>query len=401
MTFGLDRREALKLTMAAEEVVSHLAELADGTEFDLTISAAGWCVLADFSFVVNPSELWAMNLVAKEEIGVGKSMEHLGLLLASKMVDGFSIKLEGKVVHLEMRQDRNYPRITPVPIEINHSKGKKSIESQPEAAVIKEACRQVLGLYPAHLIHEAFYTPGKVVDMVAQGDLDLAVAVDETGDLAGMISWRSPSDKSISFSGPYLFVKDDTVAELLETHLLNTVARSRAASLYSNLATPEICSQNFETLGQLEYTQANNEVVDFPVWFRHLSEDSGVAIWAHPALRGFLEQTYNRLVLMRRIRETDTSGETLPGKSVFSARLRPELKEATLTPMVVGSDVAEMVALHAQTLRQDGYINVFFHLDLAFGWQAAMGGALVDNGFIPKLILPHGGRSDIVVLQHV
>ncbi len=398
--FGLGRDKTLKLVMAAEEIVSHLAGTAGGTEIDLALSNGGWCVVADFSFMADPSGLWAMNLAAREDVVTEKSMDHLGLLLASRMVDGFSVNLNGKVVHLKLRQDLDYPVMEPKPVEPGHAKGKISILNSPEAALIKEACILASALYPAHLIHESFHRPGKVVDMVAGGDVSVAVAVDATGALAGMIGWRSPSESSVSFSGPYVFLDGPNVAGALETHLLNTVARTSAASLFSDLATADLVTGNFEALGHLIFIQSDEKPTELGVWFRHLREDTGIAVWAHPAMRQFLERTYDRLVLMRTIRETNGHGEALPERSVFSARLRPELREATLSLMVAGSDVADAVSRHVEVLKRDGYLNLFFHLDLAFGWQAAIGGALMDNGFVPRLVLPHGGASDMVVFQH-
>jgi hypothetical protein len=103
---------------------------------------------------------------------------------------------------------------------------------------------------------------------------------------------------------------------------------------------------------------------------------------------------------MRAIRETDGAGEKLPEKSVFSARLRPELHEASLAPMVVGGDMEEVTVSYVKSLRKDGYSNIFFHLDLAYGWQAVMSEVLMQNGFSPKMVLPHAAKSDVVVFQY-
>jgi len=401
LALGLGQAKALRLTMAAEEIVSHLIETAAGVEIKLSLSARRWCVVADFSFVANPSDLWAMNLVAKENVGAEKSLDHLGLMLASRMADGFSVRLEGKTVHLELRQDHAYPSIESQSIEPGVLKGKLAIIENPEPALIKEACALVVNTYPTYLTHQAFFTPGKVVDMVAEGDLSLVICMDEIGAIAGLISWRSPSEKSVSFSGPYVFAGNGDVAELLESHLLNYVSRTKAVSLFSDLATDDMTTQNYESLGHLDFMQADDQSMALGVWFRHLREDMGGAVWTHPSVREFLDKAYDRLVLMRTVRDVESAGESLPENSVFSARLRPELKEAILSPMVVGANVDGLVKRHVECLIKDGYQNIFFNLDLALGWQASMGGVLLDNGFIPKILLPHGGISDVVVFQHV
>lgn len=398
--FGLERAKALRLTMAAEELVSHLAETAGGVEIDLTVVPGGWCVRADFSFVADPSELWAMNLAAREDIGAGKSMDRLGLLLAARMSDGFVVRIDGAKVHLELRQDRVYQAVTPRPVTHARAADPVVIADNPEPALIREACALAVDRYPAHLIPEPYFTPGKVADMAASGDLRLAVAVDGAGALAGLMSWRSPSERSVGFCGPYLFLEGGATAEALETRLLGAVARTRAVSLFSDLATPDLNSMNYETMGRIFFSRPEREAVELDMWFRHLREDSGGAVWAHPVMRSFLEDAYDRLVLMRVIREADGSGESLPARSVLSARLRPELGTATLAPMVAGRDAAQVVADHVRALSRDGYRNIFFHLDLAYGWQAAMAGALAENGFAPRLVLPDAGKSDVAVFQH-
>ncbi|QJB57037.1 hypothetical protein [Pseudodesulfovibrio sp. zrk46] len=398
--FELDAAKSLRLTMAAEEIVSHLVQTARGTEVKVSLSTRRWCVLADFSFEANPSDLWAMNLAAKERVGGEQSIEHLGLLLASRMVDGFSIRLQGKIVHLELRQDHAYPTIEAQPGTQGKLTGALSIAENPEPALIKEACTLAVNNYPAYLINQVLFTPGKVVDMVAQGDLDMAICVDEIGTLAGIMVWRSPSEKSVSFSGPYILTGESEVADLLEQHLLSIVSRTQAVSLFSDLATPDMTPLNYEHLGRLDFTQADNQDKALDIWFRHLREDMGAAVWTHPTVRTFLEETYDRLVLMRTIREVDNAGEGVPDNSVFSAQLRPELKEAVLSPMVVGADVSEAVKSHLDCLKQDGYENILFHLDLAYGWQASMGGVLCEHGFSPTILLPHGGISDVVVFRH-
>ncbi|MUM76622.1 hypothetical protein GKC30_03125 [Pseudodesulfovibrio sp. F-1] len=409
--FGLDRGKALRLTMAAEELLSHLAETSAGVAVDLTLTPGGWCVRADFSFVADPSDLWAMNLAAREDIGPGRSMDRLGLLLAARMSDGFEIRLDGRVVHLELRQDHAYEAVTPRPVRAADARGEVRVVDDPEPALIREACALAVDHYPAHLVNETFFTPGKAVQMADRGDMTVALAVDGTGAPAGLMTWRSPSERSVGFCGPYVFVRGGGTAGKLEEWMFAAVARTRAVSLFSELATADLTAENYELLGRLPLGRpglrgampadgAGQEGVELDILFRHLREDSGRAVWTHPALRPFLEAAYDQLVLMRDIREVDHAGADLPERSVFSARLRPELGIATLAPMVAGRDADQAVADHVRTLTHDGYRSILFRLDLAHGWQAALAGSLVRGGFAPRLVLPDAGKSDMVVFLH-
>jgi hypothetical protein len=400
LAFKMPRERALCLVMAAEEILAYLAQVSPGAEIRMTVSPEGWCLRVDFSFMAAPSDLWVINLAAGREARAGQTVEHLGLLLASRMVDGFAVRLKGQSVHLQLRLDYPYPVIEPQPAQSGTVQGRVKIVDAPEPALIKEACAAVVNLYPLHLIDSACFMPGKVVDMVAAAATDMIVALDEQSQLAGMMSWRFPSQGSIGFSGPYIFAEGGEVAEQLEMHLLQRVGRSPAESLFSDLATEQLVCENFEPLGQVDFIQADGRTVPLNAWFRLLKEDTGAAVWCHPDIAKFLNQAYSDLCLMRTVRTVDSAGETLPERSVFSVQLRPELKEAVLRPMVVGNDAAQSLTHQVDALREDAYRNIFFHLDLAYGWQAALGGALMKNGFEPRLVLPRGGTGDVVVFQY-
>lgn len=400
LVFGMPQERVMRLVMAADEIVSYLAQTAPGEAIKMTVAPGGWCVRVDFSFVATPSDLWVINFATGKKARSGQIIDNLGLLLASRMMDSFSVKLHGREVHLELRLDYPYQSIERQEARFGTVSGPVKILDEPEAALIQKACAAAVNLYPPHLVHSAFYTPGKAADMVACGALDMLVAVDGQGQLVGMMSWFSPSEHSLSFSGPYVFATGGPVAEALEMRLLQRVGRGPAESLFSDLATEHLLCENFEPLGQLDYRQNDGQVARFDVWFRLLKEDAGATVWGHPGIVDFLKKTYADLCLMRTIRTVDVAGEMRPERSVFSARLKPKRKEAVLVPLIVGNDVAQSLGMQVAALREDDYHNIFFHLDLAYGWQAGMSGALLENGFRPRLLLPGGGTGDVVVFQH-
>lgn len=396
--FGLDPGRTMMLTLAVEEIVVHLAGLSPGTRMDFRLVPGGWHVRAEFSFKADPSDLWAMNLVTRTD--TQEEMDHLGLLVASRAVDDFTLRHEGDTLHLTLRKDRDYAIVTPAPTAPVETRGELSITWNPEPELIKIACVKALGCYTPDAVPHAFFTPGKVVDMVRQRDMHMAVAMDRTGAPVGMICRRTPSEQGISFSGPYVFANDDRVGAFLTTHLINTVARTRAMGLFSDPATPSLSTKNFESLGHLSITHKDGGRTEQGVWYRHLKEDMGASVWAHRAYADFLEQAYRQQILMRDLKIIEGPGEQLPERSVFSAQLRPAAGKATLFPMVTGTDAGHCIARHVEILHQENFADIFIHIDLAHGWQAAMGQAVMDNGFTPRLVLPYGGKSDILVFQH-
>ncbi len=393
--FGLDRAGTDRLTIAVEEVVMHLARISPGIDIHLQIIPGGWHVAAALSFAADPSGLWAMNLTAAPVKGDDPDLDHLGLVLASRLVDRFDLNLEGSQVHLTLRKDLYYPQVTPVPGQRISPRGRLTLMADPDPDLIKAACIQALGLYRPEHLHQAFSTPGKLADMVARGDIAMAVALTPTSELAGAICWQGRS--GITFFGPYAFDQDRASARRLMDFLMGQVARTDASALVSGRATPDLPSGDFESLGTYG---SGAKTLETPVWYRHLGEDPGTSVWSHPDLFPFVEKAYKALWLMRRIRTVTDLGEQRPERSVLSARLRPEVSEALLTPLVGGRDMAACLKCHVDTLRNEGYDRILFQTDLGSGWQAALAGPALDTGFKPRLVVPHGGRSDLLVFQH-
>lgn len=395
---GLDPQKTGRLTMAVEEIVMHLAGSTPGTAVFLEIIPGGWHVSARLSFTADPSDLWAMNLCAGARVTVDPDLTHLGLVLASRMTDRFSICLEGGTVRLTLRQDLAYPSVvpesgTPMPEE----EGLR-IEAAPDASLVKAACISALGLYGPEDLHQSFFKPGQMADMVARKDMEMAVALTRSGEPAGTICWQGRGGRGLTFFGPYTFQAGSRCAALLTEHLIQRAARTSALGLFSGRSTADLPETDFECLGTL--APGTGGGLERSVWYRHLGEDPGTSVWSHPDLVSFLEDRYRALVLMRQIRTVQDLGEDLSERSVISARLRPRLSEAVLTPLVGGRDMAGCLANHVHTLTKEGYQTLLLQLDLAHGWQASLAGAAMSAGFKARMVLPYGGTSDLVVFQY-
>lgn len=393
--FGLDKKSTSRLTMAVEEIVMHLADTAPGTAIHLEIIPGGWHVRARLSFSTDPSGLWAMNLCAGARVSEDPEFSHLGLVLASRMTDRFSIRLKGGGIELTLRQDLFYPPVETKPGKALVQKGALSIDPDPDPSLVKEACIRAAGLYAPRDLHQTFFKPGKLADMVARQDMTMAVALASSGEVAGAVCWQAGAGRSLRFFGPYTFETGGRCAALLTEHLIQRAARTSALGLFSGRATLDLPRTDFECLGSLDVAHG-----EMKIWYRHLGEDPGTSVWSHPDLVPFLEKQYRSLVLMRQIRPTEDMGEALPDRSVISTRLRPRLSEAVLMPLVGGRDMAGCLANHVSTLTGEGYTTILLQLDLAQGWQAALAGIALNSGFNPRLVLPYGGTSDLVVFQH-
>jgi hypothetical protein len=400
--FDLAPAKMLRLTMGVEELLLHLAGTLPGREISITIRAGSTFVAVEAEFESVGTDLSALNITASAG-GDGHDMSAaMPLLLASRMTDGFHVeRFKGKT-RILLKVDRVYPEIKAPPAVRRDVHGELSIVHASEPAMIMDACTATRGLYPPHQIPVWFKTPGKVADMVAAGEINMLFGVDASDAICGMICWEAPSEGSAAFFGPYSLADAKAVSGRLMEEMTMTLGRTSAKIVFSNIATEDMSQHGFERLGEVKYHAAEGDGASvLPVWYRQLREDFGASVWAHGDLVPYLEKKYDEHVLMRDIRPTGNMGERVADASVFATRLSRELSEVVLRPMLNGNNNAVNLKRHVETLRREGFKNIFFFIDLSLGWQAALGADLLANNFIPVLLLPHGGQSDVVMFQYV
>lgn len=397
--FKLSPAKTTKLTMSAEEVLTHLATITEGTEIRIEIHDYGWCISTTFSFVLDPSDLWAMNYVTKEDLLSEESEQHLGMMLTAKMSDSFSIKLEGHTVILELIQEQVYPVITPKPADSSVFKAPFSIVENPDPFLIEQACMHAISRYQSHELKPLFFTPEKVIELCKQNQLQILIAIDKVGQTAGMICWQQGSHTFIRFYGPYLFSEDKEIAELLERQFLQKIARSSAIAVFADTYTKDLIQDNYERIGTLKQYCQMNGMIERGQWLRQIKEDTESSVWCSPLLLNFLEETYDELALMRHIKEI-SSAKFDATRSVITTDLTPQLRTAQLTPMVGGIDIEQNIQIHTESLLQNQYEVILFNIDLGYSWQANIAESLIKSNFKPKVLLPSGGKSDVVVFQY-
>lgn len=400
--FGLDQAKTLRLVHCAEELLLFLAS-AEAGEIETIIRPISTGVEIGFSFVSAGVDLTALNLVsALKEDGEDVDLTSLPLLLASRMTDGFRVGLEGRRMEIVLQVDKAYPEPQLLPVERVQVQGRPTLSETGDAGSLFEACSAIAELYPAHLAPVWCASPGRTADLIRAGDLSAIEARDLGGRLCGIIFWTMRSEQSVTFFGPYDFSTDGSVAEALVTALLQAVGRTPAKTIFSSLATEPLDVHGFELLAELPYQLGDSpEPILHPAWGRMLQEDFGALAWTHEAFDDFLRDRYDSLELVRDLRPASDFGEAIPRGSVIGARLTPGLSEAFLHPELNGMDMGDNIARHVCSLTSAGYRNIFFEIDLAKGWHAAMGGYLRQCGFQPELLLLHGGQSDTLIFRHV
>jgi hypothetical protein len=401
---GLGRRENIRFQLTVEEFFCYLVQIADGTNPIRTVLTGNRHQLrVAISFAATTLSLGALNASAVTTIDVdGEPSRDMGLLLASKVADRFHITHEGQTNFcLEAEVDKVYPPApacsSPVAFRPPYKAGLCRDPGQ-----LGHAAALAASVYPAWYCPASFQTPGKFADMVEDGQKTCVAAFDAAGEVAGLLCWSPCGKTGLHFSGPFVFTPPadaGQVAALLTDRFLEAVARESRDIVFSQRATPDAPPGYFESLGALTLV-GKEGTYQQPVLYRHLREDAGTAVWCHAALEDFLREAYDNLAMCRDILPAEPPAVRERKQSLLSTTLDHKKNLAELWPLLDGEDMAANLASHVRAFTDKGIDNILFYMDLSHAWEAALAGDLLQAGFTPRLVLPHGGHGDVVVFQY-
>ncbi|WP_157818064.1 ATP-binding protein [Candidatus Thiodictyon syntrophicum] len=395
---GLGDREALSLTLAAEEIFIYLAEgAASDQDLRIECQGGGHEVTVIFTAPSHTLDLRAFNITSRSITGDDEPSAELGLLIAARMVDRLRFSQQGGEFHLAMSKDRAYPAADATPFPIPDAGPAVTIK-EPDAAELHLLLQRIQAL-PSGRLPAEFATTGKVVDMAAAGVYQAAVAVDAAANPGGGLLWRRQGDRLVECYGPYLFGQSATIARRLLDRLLGSLAKSRAVGLLCRYPAPDLPADYFEALGTLHHQAPDGSVTEIPAYYRQLIEDAGAIAWCHPEVQPFLTSEYRRLAFARTQVPLASSGAMVDPYSVLTAAFNRPAGEVTLRPLWWGADALANLSAHVRVLRQEGFYDLFFEMDLGQAWQGHFTPALLATGFRPRLILPNAGQGDTLVFQ--
>jgi hypothetical protein len=399
LVFGMQGKDALALTLAAEEVFNYLCARTDVKEGMRTVCKNGiYYVQIDFIFPCSNLDLRAFNLAADLDLEDDSQLEEMGLLIAARSVDRLFISDEpGRSMILTLYKEKSYPAIEAQASRTVEERTRFSIKP-PDNEDLKSFCRLAVATLGDTGGLPPFMTyPGKFVDMIRSGEYEAALAFDERQAVAGGIVWRARARKTVELYGPYLLAKAEGMPEALIEHCLEQTGRSEAVGIINRSGAADLGKQYFEELGTVVNYQTDGLAQKATAYYRQLCEDPGQRIWAPMDLLPYLQSEYQRLFLPRDIRVVSNMGEHSNRHSVFSAELGS--KQAILRPLLSGEDAAANLTRHLQLLSREKVLNIFFEMDLGIAWHAGMIPALLEQGFKPCLILPYAGQGDLLLMQ--
>jgi len=402
---GLGKSEALALTLAAEEVFSHLCRVVppEAGWIEIRCSGGGYYVRTDFVFPTADLNLRAFNITATVSLADDTEMEQMGLLLASRFVDRFQLDREdGQRLKLTLIKEKAYPMLQAEGVAAPVEPFESFTVRPPDSGELKLLAELAHEHYRDQVVPDALNYPGKLLDMVGGGEYQAAVAVGPSGAIGGGTFWHWTGARAVEWFGPYLFDRnrDARISTALLESCIGAIARSPAVVLINRFPTSEFPRQDFEYLGSVSNHAEDGAVSHRDAWARLMQEDLGSVVWAHPQLHDFLRKEYDRLVLPREIRLVTKQGEKRSPRSVLLSTFDRLQGNVTLQPIWPGDDFEENLVQHMDLFRKEGILDVFFAMDLGQSWEAEFSPGLLQNGFRPCIILPYAGRvGDLVLFQ--
>lgn len=402
---GLGAAEARRLRLAAEEVFTYLTgRSGPRSVMHLEAASGGYFVQLTGRFEASGFDPRALNLTAEVDPEDEASLDQMGLLIASRMVHRFHLKeASGGKVCLTLIKEKSYPEpegAAPDPPPVLQDARVRP--ARPDDLLL--LARYLPAHHPLDTFPPDFRLPGKVVDMAASGEYRWVVGVDGQGHLGGGLAWRFVTPRTAECFGPYLVnqPEDSPLAEGLVESCLSGLAKTEAVGLICRYATDRLPQAHFESAGTTMWSDPKTGQLRLrPAFHRLLHEDPGARVWCVPELEGFLRSHYDRLFLARELLPAEDTGQERPAHSVLFAEFERTAKRVTLRPAWDGRDLAENIRRHLQALRADGWIHLFFELDLARSREAQTASLLLHQGFEPRVILPRAGDGDVLLLQYV
>lgn len=399
--FAFAQGDCFRIALAGEELFAYVCSLETaGGSVEINLHSVDYQIRATFLFDAHQFDPWAFNIGANVSPDDEASLEGLGLLLASRAVDRFAISLrhDGRI-ELLLVKDKSYPETPLESHPAGRAQGRWHVRNAtPDdirlfAGWTRSVCTP--DTCPAFL-----NSAGRVIDMVASGEYGMVVAVDEKEIVIGGALWHERTDKAFESFGPYMATENipECANDLIEA-VVSRIARTHAVCLLSRWVTPATPAGAFELLGTVQFLDAEGVLHTTPVVHRQLKEDAGCRVWTTPELEPFLRSEYDRLFFAREMVIARTEGEYKPAHSVFAARIDRQRRSVTLTAVLDGSDAEENLQRQMAAFERENLPNIFFELDLAAAWQAALSAVLLQNGFAPKLVMPYAGHADIVLFQ--
>ena len=392
---GLAAAETTMLALSTEELFLALCSSIPGA--GITVRFQDRRYAADLLFQVpQPPDLRIFNITSRPDHETEEGLAEMGLFLASRACDQFSIRqMELGGWEIMLRKERSYP--APVQQSQPHPAVQTwQLTTTPAPDLVKQFSTLIADSYAACQFPEEFTPPGRLLDKLASNEYGIILAQGEQGELAGGLIWHADEGRMVACFGPYLAAP--TEPEQLAIALCEKVAEQFGRSnrlglvLYAPQRPP--VAAGFEAAGSLAIPGGT-------IWtgYRMLAEEFGADAAVAAELLPFYTDWCSSMALARNIRTYHDDGETANGLTLFATRLNRSTGMARLTPLLVGRDAEAVLEEHLQLLNQEQFSAIYCTIDTGRPFDARLAPHLLKRGFTPRMLVPWGGTGDLIYLH--
>ncbi|MCW7753289.1 hypothetical protein OOT00_04730 [Desulfobotulus sp. H1] len=380
-----------KMQLAAEEVSTALPE---NTPLSIQVQERADRITLRLTCPPVEMDLAAFNLAWRPDLE--KEASGLGLALASRWVDSFSLERDGSGrLHMLFSVEKIFAQNVPAPQPLNTHSFYRLIRPTPGTMAV---CGQRLF---HHLRNRGFtaknFHPAKLSALTEEGRLFGALAETESGHICGAAFCIPDEGRLLTGYGPFVFSHGERqrMAADLACHCLERVGRKPFSGVLTRLF-DEDCFPKEYFIPAGGHSGSGRR----PAWHFPLSDDAGGSLHYTPEIATFIEAAVSTQDLPRKKILMEKPLAEARGPSVFSTALHRKEKRSRMRLLMGGEDMASNIQGHLEWLQKEGIEFCEMHLDLAIPEEASLIPALSRQNFTPVLLLPGGGaQGDLLILE--
>ena len=272
------------MQLVAEEVITVLPT---GADFEIDFIARADCITLRLTCHSHGMDLAAFNLAFRPDLTA--DAEGLGLALASRYVDSFSLQADvGGRLHLLFSINPVFERPVPLPEAQAAWRFYRLVKPTAETMAAVGARlwhRALAGGKSARAFH-----PDRLSALVTAGMLFGTLAETETGEISGAYFCIPRDQRMLEGFGPFVFSAHDRhrMARDLACHTLERVARKPFSGVLTTCFDADCFPAEFYIpIRQHHQTkrQRHHRSLQAPAWHFPLSDDTGGALYYHAAAK--------------------------------------------------------------------------------------------------------------------
>lgn len=186
--FGLGKNETLQLTLATEEIFVYLCKyVCPGAAINIECFNGIYYIKVSFRFSASALNLSGLNITATISLERESALEEMGLIIATRFVDRLKIiKGNHNEIDLTIIKEKMYPKGLKQEI-INPQSMENFTLEEPDSEMLKILALMVEKYCQGVRKPTLFKYPGKIADMVASGEYQAFVALNERKEIGGGI----------------------------------------------------------------------------------------------------------------------------------------------------------------------------------------------------------------------